>query len=310
MLDALTLDQLRVLAAIAETGSFTAAARRLNRAQSAISHAVTTLEGELQLILFDRSERKPRLTEAGLTVLADARLAIARIEQLKTRARGLAGGIEGEIRLAVTVLAPLPPFVHLLERFHAAFPSVGVELFVEEIGGAALLVHERACQIGLVGTPSLRVVPAADLVTIPVGSIDVVAVARPDHPLLALGRPLTQEDLNEHLQLAPISRARSTYPNAIAREVWRVSDLLVRRDMMLRGIGWGTVPLHLVAEDLAAGRFSELKLASRPPELMRTDLFAIYRVDSVPGPAAQWIMEQLPGVLPQRDSQLSASTIR
>jgi len=138
---------------------------------------------------------------------------------------------------------------------------------------------------------------------------DVVAVARPDHPLLALGRPLTQEDLNEHLQLAPISRARSTYPNAIAREVWRVSDLLVRRDMMLRGIGWGTVPLHLVAEDLAAGRFSELKLASRPPELMRTDLFAIYRVDSVPGPAAQWIMEQLPRVLPQRDSQLSASTI-
>ena len=86
MLDALTLDQLRVLAAIAETGSFTAAARRLKRAQSAISHAVATLEGELQLSLFDRSERKPRLTEAGLTVLADARLAIARIEQLKTRA--------------------------------------------------------------------------------------------------------------------------------------------------------------------------------------------------------------------------------
>ena len=94
MLDVLTLDQLRVLTAIAETGSFTAAARRLNRTQSAISHAVTTLEGELRLPLFDRSERKPRLTDAGRAILADARLALARIDQLKVRARGFAWPIQ------------------------------------------------------------------------------------------------------------------------------------------------------------------------------------------------------------------------
>jgi len=293
MLDALTLDQLRVLAAIAEAGSFTAAARRLNRTQSAISHAVATLESELRLTLFDRGERKPRLTDAGRSVLADARLALARIDQLKTRARGLSGGVESEIRLAITVLAPLPPIITLLERFRSAFPGVGVELFVEEIGGAALLVRERVCQIGLSGTPSLRLVPAGDLVTILVGSIDVVAVACADHPLPALGRPLTQEDLNEHLQLVPTSRARPVYPNTLAREVWHVSDLAMRRDMMLRGIGWGTAPRHLVSDDLAAGRFVELDLATRPPELMRADLFAIHRADSAPGPAARWLISEM-----------------
>jgi len=297
MLDALTLDQLRVLAAIAESGSFTAAARRLNRTQSAVSHAVTTLENELRLTLFDRSERKPRLTEAGRSVLADARLALARIDQLKMRARGLSSGVESEVRLAVTVLAPLSPIIQLLDRFRSAFPGVGVELFVEEIGGAALLVHERVCQIGLSGTPSLRLVPAGDLVTIPVGSIDIVAVACADHPLLALGRPLTQEDLNEHLQLVPTSRARPAYPNTLAREVWRVSDLFMRRDMMLRGIGWGTVPRHVVIDDLVARRFVELELATRPPELMRADLFAIHRADSSPGPAARWLITEMPVAL-------------
>lgn len=298
MLDALTLDQLRVLTAIAETGSFTAAARRLNRTQSAISHAVTTLEGELRLPLFDRSERKPRLTDAGRAILADARLALARIDQLKVRARGLAAGVESELRFAVTVLAPVPPIVDLLERFRLAHPGVGLELFVEEIGGAALLVHERICEIGLSGTPSLRLVPSGDLVTVPVGSIDIVAVARPDHPLIALGRPLTQQDLGEHLQLVPTSRARPAYPNALAREIWRISDLGMRRQMMLHGTGWGTAPRHLVADDLAAGRFVELTLASRPPELMRADLFAVHRADSPPGPAARWIIEGLPAVMP------------
>lgn len=297
MLDALTLDQLRVLTAIAEAGSFTAAARKLNRAQSAISHAVATLEGELRIELFDRSERTPRLTDAGRSVLADARLALARIDQLKTRARGLSDGIESEIRLAVTVLAPMPPIIELLDRFRSVFPGVGAEIFVEEIGGAALLVHERVCQVGLSGTPSLRLVPAGDLVTVPVGSIDIVAVARADHPLLALGRPLTQEDLNEHLQLVPTSRARPAYPNTLAREVWRVSDLALRRDMMLRGIGWGTVPRHLVTDDLASGRFVELDLATRPPELMRADLFAIHRADRPPGPAARWLIAEMAVVL-------------
>ncbi|MGL4976375.1 MAG: substrate-binding domain-containing protein, partial [Bosea sp. (in: a-proteobacteria)] len=178
-------------------------------------------------------------------------------------------------------------------RFREACPGVGVEIFVEEIGGSALLVYERVCQLGISGSPSLRLVPAGDLVTIPIGSVDIVAVARPDHPLLALDRALTQEDLNEHRQLVPTSRARVVYPNTLAREIWRVSDLWMRRDMVLAGIGWGTVPAHVVADDLARGRLIELNLANRPPELMRADLFAIHRSDSPLGPAGRWLIDGL-----------------
>ena len=70
MLDRLTLDQLRALVAAGEEGSFSAAGRRLGRAQSAVSQSVQILEDELEVQLFDRSGKAPVLTEAGRAVLA------------------------------------------------------------------------------------------------------------------------------------------------------------------------------------------------------------------------------------------------
>lgn len=300
MLDSVTIDQLRMLAAIADAGSFTAASKRVNRAQSAVSHAIATLEGQLGVILFDRSEKRPRLTEIGRAVLADARLAIARVETLKARARNLANGMEPEIAIAITVLCPLAPVLDVLDVFREVYPRVGVELFVEEIGGSAVLVHERVCAIGISGTPSLRMVPAGDLVTIPMGDIEVVAVAAPDHPLAQAKHPLSEPDLAEHRQLVPTSRARQAYPNTLVREVWRVADLGLRRDMILRGMGWGTVPLHLVETDLTRGRLARLNIATRADELMRVGLFAIHRADTPPGPVGLWLIDQLQKGLDRR----------
>jgi DNA-binding transcriptional LysR family regulator len=69
-----TLDQLKVFLTVVETGSFAAAARKLNRATSVVSYAIANLEAQLGVSLFDReSTRKPQLTDSGLTVLAEAR---------------------------------------------------------------------------------------------------------------------------------------------------------------------------------------------------------------------------------------------
>jgi DNA-binding transcriptional LysR family regulator len=65
MLDAVTLDQFRSFAAAADEGSFSAAGRRLGRAQSVVSQTLANMEGQLGLKLFDRSTRIPVLTEAG-----------------------------------------------------------------------------------------------------------------------------------------------------------------------------------------------------------------------------------------------------
>ena len=99
MLDALTLDQIRTFAAVAEAGSFRAGAKRLSRVQSAVSHAIGNLEAELGVTLFDRSSHRPTLTSDGRALLADGRAILLKVDLMRARARGLGEGVE--LRLSV-----------------------------------------------------------------------------------------------------------------------------------------------------------------------------------------------------------------
>ena len=106
MLDRLTLDQLRVFIAAVETGSFSAAARKLNRAQSAISQTVCALETTLETPLFDRTARVPALTEFGRAIIEDARRLVRDAERIKGRARAYRADREAALALAVDVMFP------------------------------------------------------------------------------------------------------------------------------------------------------------------------------------------------------------
>ncbi|MEM1044597.1 MAG: LysR family transcriptional regulator [Pseudomonadota bacterium] len=296
MLESVTLDQLRMLVAIDETGSFTAAAKRVQRAQSAVSHAIRSLEADIGVQLFDRSTRRPLRTAAGDAVLAEARMVLSRVDHLKARARGMAAGMEGEIALAASVIAQRDALLDLLAMFRAEFPTVGLRLFVEEIGGAPQLVLDGRADLGLVGKPSLSAQVFEPLEAVAVGFTDVIAVAVPDHPLAGIGRRLTEADLADHRQLVPTSRALPRYPNRMVNDVWEVADLSVRHAMILRGLGWGTVPEYIAEADLRDGRLVALDISARPEEAMRVPLFAIHRKDVAPGPAGRWLIERMPEV--------------
>ena len=117
MLESVTLDQLRMLVAIVDTGSFTAAAKKVQRGQSAVSQAIANLEFQLDLKLFDRSTKRPRLTDAGATIVGDARAVIDRSDALKAKARALSGGLEAQVSLAVSMLAPIDGIADTLQAF-------------------------------------------------------------------------------------------------------------------------------------------------------------------------------------------------
>ena len=85
-----TLDQLRVLLAVAEIGSFAGAGRKLGRATSVVSYAIANLEAQLGVLLFDRERtRKPQLTEAGRAVLAEARAIATGVDGLRAKGIGV-----------------------------------------------------------------------------------------------------------------------------------------------------------------------------------------------------------------------------
>jgi DNA-binding transcriptional LysR family regulator len=95
-----SVDQLLVLLTVVEEGSFSAAAKRLRRATSAISYAIDTLEAQLGLPLFDRgTTRKPRLTPVGEAIVSEAKAVAYSVETLRARVRGLLDGLEPVVSL-------------------------------------------------------------------------------------------------------------------------------------------------------------------------------------------------------------------
>src|SRR5260221_3974645 len=196
--DASTIDQIRLFEAVVETGSFAAAARRLNRAKSAVSYAIANLEAQLGLVLFAREGTRPVLTGDGGAVLADARAVGLRVDALRARARGLTQGLEPELALAVDVMFPMAALVAALDAFRHAFPTVPVRLYVEALGAVSQLVLVGVCRLGIVGPVPP---PSPALERHGLAAVTMVPVTAPFHPLAALASPIPSAALREHTHL-------------------------------------------------------------------------------------------------------------
>jgi DNA-binding transcriptional LysR family regulator len=150
----------------------------------------------------------------------------------------LSNGLEAKISIAVSVIVPTPTIISILTDFASRFPSVGLSLVMEEVGGAAILVRDQIYDLGIVGAQSLAVLKPDEVEQISVGAVDVSAVVAASHPLAQLHRPLLDEDLQDHRQLVPASRAGARYSNTLVNDVWEVSDLSTRHAMLRAGLGW------------------------------------------------------------------------
>ena len=286
-----TLDQLQVLAVIAEAGSFSAAARRLRRTQSVISYSIANLEGQLGLALFDRGQRRPVLTEAGRAVLADARRIGRAVEELRARAAGLSGGLEAEVTLAVDVMFPIDRLVCALHAFAAEFPTVALRLKVEALGAVVQLVLERDCTLGIAGWVALL---HEGLERHQLDDIVLAPVAAPGHRLAMLGGPVPVAALQDETQLVLSDRSQLTEGQdfgVLSSRCWRLGDLGAKQALLRAGLGWGNMPEAMVAEDLRDGRLVRLNIEGH--ERLRLVPMLIHRGDLKLGPAAQWLGERL-----------------
>jgi DNA-binding transcriptional LysR family regulator len=297
-----TLDQLHVLVAVADTGSFSAAARRLNRAQSVVSYTIANLEQQLGLALFEREGRRPALTEAGRALVADARRVGLLVDELKARASALRQGLEAELGLAVDVVFPTARLVSALEDFAREFPTVMLRLRIEALGGVAELVQRGVCRIGVIGPLGDR---CENLERRAIGTVRLVPVAAPGHTLAVAPRPIPRAMVREHLQLVLTDRTALTEGRdfgVFALRTWRLGDLGAKRALLLAGLGWGNMPEEMVADDLAAGRLVRLALAEGAQHHFSISL--VHRLDAPPGPAGRWLSARLEAHM----SQASSST--
>ena len=292
MIGTLTLDQLRVLVAIADAGSFSAAGRRLGRAQSAISQSVATLEAVQGVELFDRDGYRPRLTEVGRVLVGQARLVLAGAARFEDVAAGTRAGVEAELTLAIDPLVPSAPLIDGLRALRETFPNLPVSFSTEGLGGA--LRRLRSDDASLAVCLLLPTVPD-DIIAYSLMRVAMRPVVAPDHPLAALGRPAARADLEPHVQLVladPVEPGGPNYGLESAR-LWRFVDLGRRLDFLLAGFGWCRMPDHVVAGPLADGRLVALEIENdtAPPDGLT--IFAAHRRDRVLGPAGRWLLDAL-----------------
>ena len=235
-----TLDQLRVFLAVVELGSFAAAARKLHRATSVISYSMANLELQLGVTLFDRqTTRKPQLTEAGRTVLAEARTIANGVHGLRAKVKGLLQGLEAEVHVVLDVMLPPQRVVDALKSFREAFPTVALHLHMEALGAVTERVINRGAIIGVSG-PMNEGIDAIE--RIGAGSVELIPVAAPHHPLASgeantpgAGRELTQLVLSDRSQLT-----RDRDFAVLSNRTWRLADLGAKHMLLREGLAGGT----------------------------------------------------------------------
>jgi DNA-binding transcriptional LysR family regulator len=314
MLDALTLDQMRVFVAVAETGSFRSAARRLSRAQSAISHAMGNIETELGTALFDRASHRPTLTPEGGALLADARAILLKVDAMRARAQGFRAGIERTLSFVVDTLFPLPIVGAALRDLREAYPSVSVRLSLETLGGPLAALRERRCALSVMAGEDLRD-PRIELEHL--CSFSFVSVVAADHPLAnraSRKQAVKTIELADHLQIVqedttPLSEGRDF--GVLSPGTWRVRGQDTKHGLILAGIGWGRLPLWQVERDLADGRLVRLPTAAlgRRGESVINGYIA-RRTDEPLGPAASYLREALARHCSERRTAPAESKLR
>lgn len=260
----LTLEQLLTLQAAAETGSFSAAARHLGKAQSVVSTAIANLEIDLGLTLFERSGRYPRLTPSGEQILQQARQILDQCAALETYAGELASDVEPRLTLAIDDDSQLPWLAEILERFATEFPQVELELLFPLMEDLIDMLISHRAHLGIGYTPQQ---PRAELDCHTLGRISLPLVVAPGHPL-ANQSHLTREMLQGYRQI--LATGHGTGPERtrfrVSAQVWWVEGDQAVLEIVKRGLGWAAVPDVLLAAALHERELVRLQTAAQFPE--------------------------------------------
>jgi len=285
-----TLDQLRIFLAVVEEGSFGGAARASGRAVSAISYGIAQLEAQLAVTVFEREgSKKPVLTEAGEGLLAEARGVVDGVDALLAKTQSLHAGLESSVSLVLDVMVPGDVTARVLRDFRTMFPTVSLRLQIEGLGAVAACLLDREAELAI-GGPVVGDHPALERQAI--GQIELIPVASPEHPLAQPN--IKPGESRKHLQLvladrSPLTEGREF--SVLSPLTWRLGDLGAKHALLKEGLGWGNMPRHQVAEDIANGRLVELNLPEKPGD--DYTLSALWRRDARPGPATSWLIDAL-----------------
>ena len=291
--DVLTPDSLTMLQVIAEAGSFAAAARQLGLVPSALTYRVRQIEDALDVLLFDRSARQAKPTEAGAELLREGGRLLQDIDAVANRVRRVATGWEPQLTLSIDGVISPHTMLELVEAFYAMSPPTRLKLRDGIMSGTreALTSGRADLAIGVSNIAS----DVAGLQQAPLGNLLFIYVVAPHHPLASMPEPITDAVMLRHRAVAVADSAQRggmTMGLLGGQDVLTVDTMQAKVQVQLRGLGGGFLPEPMLRPYLEAGRLVAKRVA-RPERQLRLHYAWGGPGFTAPGRALQWWLQQL-----------------
>ncbi len=276
----ITLEQWRALIAVVDAGGYAQAAQSLHKTQSTVTYAVQKMESLLGVKVFELAGRKAQLTPTGEVLYRRAKALLEEAGALESAAGTLAAGWEPQLGLAIEIVFPTWLLLRCLASFAQEHPQVSIELYETVLSGTAEALTQRRVDLaissqvpqGFAGDPLMR--------------MRFIAAAHPQHPLHALKRKLTLQDLRKHrhLMIRDSGSQRRAGSWVGAEQTWTVSHKATSIHAACMGLGFAWFAEDTIRGELERGQLKPLPL--REGAERWAQLYLVFADRDYAGPAA------------------------
>jgi molybdate transport repressor ModE-like protein len=291
---AFTPDTIELIEAVHRKGSMAAAARELGVVPSALTYRIRQVEDALDVLLFDRSSRQAKLTEAGKELLREGTRLLVELDAVANRVKRVATGWEPQLTLAVDSVISRTTVMELCEAFFALEPPTRLRIREEALSGTleALTSGQADLAIGVALEPALN----KSVQSKPLGSIHFIYAVAPHHPLANAPEPVTDAMLMPHRAVAvadSVQRGSGVTVGLLGgQDIFTVPGMQEKLDAQLRGLGGGFLPEYLARPHISAGRLVQKRMERAVRQIPVS--YAWRRAGDGPeGRALNWWLQQL-----------------
>lgn len=292
--DALTPETIELIGLVDRCGSMAAAARELGVVPSALTYRIRQVEDALDVLLFDRSSRQARLTEAGKELLREGKRLMIELDAVANRVKRVATGWEPQLTLAIDSIISRTTVMELCEAFFATQTPTRLRIREEALSGTleALTSGQADLAIGIPLEPTLN----KSVQSLPLGNLSFIYAVAPHHPLANAPEPISDAALMPHRAVAvadSVQRGSGITSGLLGgQDVFTVPGMQEKLDAQLRGLGGGFLPEYLARPHIASGRLVE-KQMQRPPRIIAMRYAWRCTGAQTEGRALQWWLQQL-----------------